>query len=965
MSASSGAPRAATVLLVPSSHYDEVRAAAERWVRAWLLDPVVLVRTGAAAVSIERGDHVAVVEAENVARESVRPVPDLLAWLGSGSGSDALELVRVVDLALPRELSGLPPDEVRVEADAIASALKLAANRRRVHRIALIVLPSGHVTDPEGLRQPSWEVNVLASPENRSGPADWEGFVRASAGPALAGFMLAHAASVGGLWSGMRQGSVDDLDRGTEEHVDVQRVTVRAVLHGDRRIRASHVAVSLLTSVADDPVASGAWRLEAEDGASLGLLDDVQREEAVGELVRRLLDEVPDRPLRSRLPDEPLPPAAPAPSLPDRLRSLRQDVRAIGAELARTRRRLSGLLRGLLRRGRSDAPEVAADTVAAEIDRRTEQLEVAGIRMRRELARCVRLPSGLLLAPWNRALGGRDVREHAAGVWRVLHGGTSLLLDGGVRPSARPLSRWMRERAIEGVLAGARAVVPDQLEVWQAPAELHSLLDLDPRSMPSTVRATDLVGLRVWEGEVQRILPAAHAVLESGVTEDGLDPYMAGRVVATAEELRARIEELEATVVGRLLVEVAEEFRRLADAFVAVSDAVGRATPPAVPAAPVPLADALRAAALPSAGVLALLAVVGTRGSWVAAAVGLLLAAPAAAIILALGRARVRTARLRALERWGREVDHLRGSAETLLTEWRRSAHMNEDVEAMVELLSHLDHHGVEVFDPEPATVVELGPEDVPLVVRLAVPSERDADGLRADRPDVVRPVAVCLERLLVAGWRADAQDLVLDEVVRVEPELLGGIAPAEAIDERPGAARDLLARLIDGGRRYERAIGDVLVRRGVSALEGSLAPERTPVAQLSEPGMPGAPGSLVRVLTHATSSSDTRRDALARSLRPDPNWDAFLLEGVGADDPFSASVYATGAAGSRAVASRVTQVHGPVRLARRARIHAGDVRYVPVRDDLAGHAEVVVRIDMQPDPVRLTALRVFDAERR
>jgi hypothetical protein len=930
-------------------------------VRAWLLDPVVLVRTGAAAVSIERGDHVAVVEAENVARESVRPVPDLVAWLGSRSGADAIELVRIVDLAIPKELSRLPPDELRGEADAVATALKLAANRRRVHRVALVVLPSGHVVDPVGLRQPSWEVNVLAAPENRSGPADWEGFVRPSAGPALAGFMLAHAASVGGLWSGMREGSVDDLDRGTEEHVDVQRVTVRAVLHGDRRIRASHFAVSLMTSVANDPVATGAWRLEAEDGARLGLLDDVQREEAVGELVRQLLDDVPDRPLRTRLPDEPLPPTAPEPSPAERLRSLRQDVGAIGAELVR----MGGLMRRRLRRRGSEAQEAVVDTVASEIDRRTEQLEVAGVRMSRELARCVRLPSGLLLAPWNRALGGRDVREHAAGVWRMLHDGTSLLLDGGVRAAARPLSRWMRERSIEGVLPGARAIVPDRLEEWEAPSELHSLLDLDPWSMPRTVRATDLIGLRVWEGEIQRILPDAHEVLESGVMKDGLDPYMAERVVATAEELRARIEALEATVVGRLLVEVAEEFRRLADAFLAVSDAIGRAEPPAVPAAPVPLADAVRAAAVPGAGVLLLLAVVGTRGSWIAAAVGLLLVAPAAAVIVALGRARVRTARLRALERWGREVDHLRGSAEMLLTEWRRSAHMNEDVDAMVDLLSHLDHHGVEALEPDPATVVELGPEDVPLVVRLAVPSERDADGLRPDRPDVVRPVAICLERLLVAGWRADAQDLVLEEIVRVEPELLGGVAPAEAIDERPGAARDLLTRLIDGERRYERTVGDVLVRRGVRALEGSLAPGSTPAAQLSEPGMPGAPGSVVRVLTQVTASSDMRRDALARSLRPDPNWDAFLLEGVGADDPFNASVYATGAAGSRAVASRVTQVHGPVRLARRASVGAGDVRYVPVRDDLAGHAEVVVRIDMQPDPVRLTTLRVFDTERR
>lgn len=963
MSTSPEAPRSATVLLVPSSHYDAVRAVAERWVHAWLLDPFTLVRTGGAAVSIERGDHVAVIEGETITRESVRPVDDLVATVGSGSGVDAVDLVRVVDLALPLELSGMPPADLRAESESIASALKRAANRRRVHRIALVILPSGHVTDPEGLRQPTWEVNVLASPENRSGPADWEGFVRASDGPALAGFMLAHAATVGGLWSGMREGSVDGIDRSTEEHVDVQRVTARAVLHGDRRIRAAHVAVSLMTSVADDPVAAGLWRIEAQDGASLGLLDDGQREEVVTELVRRLLDEAPGRPLRTRPPDEPLPPADPPRSLLDRLRSLLRDVRAIGTELTRMRPRLPRPWRDHEPSDAADAD--AVDPVVADIGRRTEQLDVVGVRMRRELARCRMLPSGLLLAPWNRALGGRDVREHAAGVWRMLHDGTSLLLDGGVRPSARALSRWMRERAIEGVLAGAPAVVPDRLDVWEAPAELYQLLGLDPQRVPSTVRATDLVGLRVWEGEVARMVPDAEAVLADGASAGGMDAGGATRVLRAAEDLRARIGTLEETVAGRLLAAVAEEFRRLADAFLAVSAAVDRAEPPTVPAAPVPLGDALRAVALPGAGVLLLLAVVGARGSWVVAAIGLLLAAPTAAVLTALGRARVRTARLRALERWGDEVDHLRGSAETLLSEWRRSAHMQEDVEAMVELLSHLDHHGVDVVAPERSTPVELGPEDVPLLVRLAVPSERDVDGLRPDRPDLARPVTICLERLLVAGWRSDAQDGVLDEVVRREPELLGGIPPAEAIDERPGAARDLLERLIDGDRVYERAVGEVIVRRGVRALEGSLAPDRTPAARLSEPGMPGAPGSLVRVLTHATSSSDMRRDALARSLRPDPNWDEFLLEGVGADDPFSASVYVTSAAGTRAMSSGVTQVHGPVRLARRASTDSGGGRYVPIRDDLAGHAEVVVRVDMQPDPVRLTTLRVFDAERR
>lgn len=960
MTTSPDPSRTATVLLVPADQYDALREVAERWVRAGLLDPVLLVRTGATAVSAERGDNVLSIEAEKVTRDSVRHVPDLVRRLGGmDNGKPPRDLVRVVDVALPEEFAGSRPASLREEAERIAAALQRAAGGRTIHRVALIVLPSDHSTDPAGLRQPAWPVNVLAAPENRTAPGGWEGSVRASDRAMMTRFMLAHAATVGGLWSGMRAGSFDDVDRNTESHVDVQRIAVRAVLLGARRIRIAFLVASTLTSPEKDPVASGRLRLRAHDDAMLGLLDELEQKEAVEELLRRLLDEVPDRPLRTRLPDAPWRSASPSPSLRERLRRVWRDIRAIGPELRRMRPRLP-------RRWRAAVPPAPPDAVTQQIDRLSELLDVHRRRMERELRRCKRLPSGLLLAPWNRALMGRDERDHAAGVWAMLHDGTSLLLDGGVHPAAKGLRHWLRDRAIEGVLAGVDAIVPDRLDIWEAPSELHSLLDLDPYVVPAEVRATDLVGMRIWRAELEEIVPLAAEVLATETPQDGLDVQMAGNVVDAARELDERIERLEGTVIGHLLAAVESEFKILADAFVGTFGEIVALERPDVPDAPVALGEALRAAVLPATGVLVVLGTLGRLGSWDMAAVGLGLIVPLSATLLALGRARVRSARVRALEYFTRHVEHLRGSAEKLLSEWRRSVYVQTDVEAMVDLISHLDHHGIAVVAPESSTPVELEPEDVPLAVRLAVPIERDADGLRTDRPEFVRPTVICLERLLVEGWRSDLQHRLLQELVRAEPTLLDGVPPSEAIDRRPGVARELLDRLEASEGTYERRIGDSLIRRGVRVLEGSLDPDGTPDHELSAPGMPGAASSLVKTLAPASPSSDTRRDALARSFREGQSWDEFLVEGIGTVENLSPYLYTEEALDTKMSIAPITQVHGPARLRRRVETDEtgdGGLQYVPLRDDFSGEVEVVVRVDRKPDPVDLSKLRAFDQE--
>ena len=931
---------ALTVLLVPDALHDDVRELAAGWVDAWLLDPVYLVRTGATALGIERDDTVARVAAAHVVRGQVRDVADLTAHIAGRPDGGDVELLRIVELVVSEKVARQPRDGLRAEADAIATTVKRAANRRRVHRVALIVLTTDERVRADGLMQPAWEANVLAVPENRSAPAGWDAFVRISETRGLAGFALAHAATVGGLWAGMREGAWDDVDRHGAEHVELQRVTVRAVLHGGGRIRAATEAVRSMVAHEEDPVASGVMRLRAPDGTTIGPLANDDLRDVAAEVVRGMLDDPIGRPLRARL------------------LSVADDGGGHVGALARAIRATRDALRAMARRVRRGPVELEP-----ALNDRIERLEQRLARAAEGRGEAV---DGTTLLRWPRSPLRGEARA-AAGLWRPLHDRTGLLLDGDVRAEARALHAWTAEYGLVGVGRSTDAVVPVRGRSWEFPEDLLAVIGSDSDATPTSVPHTDLLGLRTWEAVLAPWRTIAEHVLAAAEEADDADgdgdadgedggadvmsPDQARRLLDAIATLDAAVDHVSSSVVGRLVRAWHDESSRAAVAMERVRAALLDLLDP-------PRVDRRRAI-LAGAAVLLLLSVVGSvrPGVAVGGAVALLLAAVLLAVLRRPGHART--------------PDELVREAEALLQESERCETVTDGLQGMVELLSHLVHRGVLVRPLEPTDHRLPEDEDLPVLVRTAVPDDRDEDPDLPVRLSVVAPVLACLGDLVETGWRTRCHDTLLADVA-VRERLVGeGMTSADALQDAvhdlihrdPAVAREILVRLWSARGAYESRVAEQLVRRGAMSLEGSLRPDDDAPHRRTRPGLPGAPGSRVRVIDRVQSSSDMRRDGLARSLPESPNWDDFLLEGVGGEDPWSVSHFRRGGNGELSIERRRSRVHGPVRLRDRVEREDIELEFVPLRGGGGAHAEVIVRVDTQPDSLHVDSLRFFDVD--
>lgn len=973
-----------TVALVPDGRYDRLRDLALRWVDAWLIDPLLLVRTGGTAMSVASGGGVPVVSAERLDRGIQREVPDLVAHLADRD--PAPDVLRVVDVVLGAADGDVTDDAwtaLRSEAEAIAELLRSASGRRTVRRIALVAIDTGRRAVAgrlDDVPQPRWDVNVLAAPENRRTPGGFDAFVRRDASE-YDGFVLAHLATVGGLWSGVRSGSYDRAPHGAEGHLDLQRVTVRAVQHGVRHLRGAAAVASRLVGdpgpVVPGPVGREAVTLVAGDGAELGLLEPARQVRVLDEYARQVLDEVPERPLRVRI-------DAAVRTLGPEERGFVAAVRMLVRDTIGLVRRVAALprrLRGWARAGRARgaAPSGGIDAGAAAdggAALRLADLDAA-------LARSYLLdPPGTRFFVWGHALWGAGSRRHAAGVWRQAHDPAVALLDGRDPSTVWGPIAWMRAQRFEGILPGPGSIVPDHLETWRMPAPVGRLLGLADDGAAVRVGAADRIAIRHRWATLQRLVGPAEAVLAAAEGRDGegddgdgepLDPRPepdadavgsesgpdpmsleeARAVLAADAELREWLERLDATGLGRVQRATADEFSALCDALQLVRDRLAdalagrreRSKWDAVlrgalfPIVTLPVAVALPASA-PGVGLL------------------LMLAAVAAGSAFAIGTIRTGE-RLDAVARAQALVD-LSDIAERTLAEWARVEHMAWDLHDVVALVSHLLHHGASPAGVDAPSVPLLARDDVPRLVSLAVPIDRDAAG-ELDPSRRRR----CLEKQHVAGWRAKHHRELLEGLTAAAPGLFGGLGVVEALDAEPRRAADLLERLADARGEHEREAFRRLVRRGVEVLEGADVEPDAP-SELTGSGTTGSPAALVRVLDAAAPSSDSRTDGLAPSLPAHPIWDAFLLAGALPDDedvrdPWAGHVFAMSREAERAHGAQRTEVHLPVRLVAGARRRlgdaGGDVDLTPLRDDQVRFVELVVRVDTQPDGVSMSAL--------
>jgi len=262
------------IVLLPDGEAGErLLSIAERWVKAWMLNPALWIRVTDA---IDEDGNLATLTAgvppritATVLGRNKSAKVDLFRELGRNEVKIArLATVRalepniavdpqqdqIVDVIAKYVASSSPLNEVRDSGLEVGTILK---------RINLIFAP----TEREGadflkLVEVGWDANVVVAPEDRPTPSSFDAFTRYADQERMDAFVLANIASAVGLWAGVNK-SVFELtehehDKSSQgSRVVLQRSFVRGIASDGyvHRVAAKALeAVSKVESPLDDPI---------------------------------------------------------------------------------------------------------------------------------------------------------------------------------------------------------------------------------------------------------------------------------------------------------------------------------------------------------------------------------------------------------------------------------------------------------------------------------------------------------------------------------------------------------------------------------------------------------------------------------------------------------------------------------------------------------------------------------------
>lgn len=228
----------ASIVLLPSNVYGEqVFSLAKEWTKTGLLRPAMWLDLDKVVLP-ENGPPVVPVKVLGLAPD--RTMHEIEVDLFNQLAQHELKIVRIVGL---RYLNQDPATHkkknqlVRDVGHYLERSLPLPVNAKgmkeaktRLLRLNLVVHPTqlSNLEQAEVL-EGSWEINLLASPEDRRSPWTADAFVRE--GDQLTSFALAHVASAAGLWNGLPDGAFDEIASGEGQpgRIVVPRLFVRAV----------------------------------------------------------------------------------------------------------------------------------------------------------------------------------------------------------------------------------------------------------------------------------------------------------------------------------------------------------------------------------------------------------------------------------------------------------------------------------------------------------------------------------------------------------------------------------------------------------------------------------------------------------------------------------------------------------------------------------------------------------------
>ena len=507
-----------SLLLIPEPLAADLIQLAEDLVAAWVVDPLLVVVLGDGSVGPEKVTPD--VNCRIIGRDGTVEV-DLLDELGERP----TDLLRVVGMNIDESLLGEDATNFREEALRVEAMLQRSSSTHNdISSLNLIVAETqASGLDAARLMMPSWDFNVVASTENRTGLESFDAFVRRSRMRDLQGFILAHALSLAGLWAGMSSAPYDGVEpRKSSEGVDLQRISIRGIIAQDFMVQMAMQGLELLVQE-ETPLRDPTIRSQlAQQQEQLNPIRDDRVDEAVNLLAAFVTDGVDGRPLRYvPLPLTHLERSRQAPmralagfarfSL-DKFRILPSWIayRVRSAFAARTGRALHG-------EDGAELIEEAKDPFgdAAEFER--DITDAAELRQR-----------GLdaLATPPAVTADGPDTYTH---LWAAFRQGAFRLLDGGDAPNAQQLTDALRDRKLDGTLPNVASICPDARDPWSPHPEVAALLEAETRELPLTVGWLDVHNAAQWADVLERLaatydervaaVNAAQRLVESELTE--------------------------------------------------------------------------------------------------------------------------------------------------------------------------------------------------------------------------------------------------------------------------------------------------------------------------------------------------------------------------------------------------------------------------------------------------------------
>lgn len=492
---------ARTLVLLPSPLAGELLRLAHDWVAAWVADPFLVVVLGDGSVG--PGPVTPDVTARVIGRDGSVQV-DLLDELGERP----TDLLRIVGISMADDLLGADGTTNRDEALRVERMLqRSASSHNRLAAINLVVAETAASgLDTTKLLVPKWDINVLASPENRTGLRAFDAFARRSRMRDLNGFILAHALTVGGLWSGMASAPYDSAPpRRATDGVDLQRVSVRGVLAQDFMVQMAQKGLTLLTEEETplrDPVIRAQFADQSGPNAPtlqrLLPVADERVDEAVGMLTAFVLDGIDGKPLRYG--------PRPLTHYVVQRTGAWESVRRFGTFSVDKFRVLPRwavyrVRTGLQRRtGRTLHGEEGADLVVTDRhpfgDAAAFEQDIAdALALRQQALNALASPPAITAV-------GPDTYAH---LWSALRQGALRLLDGGPAPAATKLDHDLTAVKLDGALPNGSLICPDARDPWSPHPEVAALVEAETRDLRMAVGWLDAQDAARWSEVLEEL----------------------------------------------------------------------------------------------------------------------------------------------------------------------------------------------------------------------------------------------------------------------------------------------------------------------------------------------------------------------------------------------------------------------------------------------------------------------------